>query len=144
MSPVYFSAYASTWNPEPLPIEGEFEIDTRWVGDMEIMEGGKSYTLEVSIKVKKDADYVMIKIPIPAGCSYNTKDQFRNVNEVHREYDYHETRIFAERLKTGTYHYTIDLLARFKGKYTANPATAEWMYFPTIYGRDKIQMVVIK
>jgi hypothetical protein len=98
----------------------------------------------VKLEVKKDAEYVMINIPIPAGCSYNSKDRSWSGNEVHREYDLHETRIYCERLRAGIYHYTIDLLPRYKGKYHLNPAKAEWMYFPVIYGREEMKNVVIE
>jgi len=38
------------------------------------------------IEVSKKAEYVMIEIPIPAGCSYGENGDKRNYAEVHREY----------------------------------------------------------
>jgi hypothetical protein len=100
--------------------------------------------LEVTVNVEKDADYVMISVPIPAGCSYAAKPQSRVQGEVYREYDIHETRIYSERMKKGTYHYSINLTPRYKGSYTLNPAKAEWMYFPVMFGRNSFSRTVIR
>jgi uncharacterized protein YfaS (alpha-2-macroglobulin family) len=85
----------------------------------------------------------MISVPIPGGCSYNSKPQNRSNGEVHREYDVQETRIYCENLRAGTYEYTIELLPRFKGNYQLNPAKVEWMYFPVIFGREEMKRVEI-
>ena len=142
--PVYITAYQEKWNAAPQKVEKDFIIHTAWQHDCKKLKAGKPVKLEVTLEVKKDAEYVMINIPIPAGCSYNSKNQNWSGGEVHREYDLHETRIYCERLRAGTYHYTIDLLPRYKGKYHLNPAKAEWMYFPVIYGRDEMKNVAIE
>jgi TonB-dependent SusC/RagA subfamily outer membrane receptor len=142
--PVYITAYQEKWNAAPEKVEKDFVIHTAWQQGIKKIKAGKPLKLEVKLEVKKDAEYVMINIPIPAGCSYNSKDRSWSGNEVHREYDLHETRIYCERLRAGIYHYTIDLLPRYKGKYHLNPAKAEWMYFPVIYGREEMKNVVIE
>jgi uncharacterized protein YfaS (alpha-2-macroglobulin family) len=142
--PVYITAYQEKWNAAPEKVEKDFVIHTAWQQGIKKLKAGKPVKLEVTLEVKKDAEYVMINIPIPAGCSYNSKNQSWLGSEVHREYDLHETRIYCERLHAGIYHYTIDLLPRYKGKYHLNPAKAEWMYFPAIYGRDEMKKVVIE
>jgi alpha-2-macroglobulin len=91
--------------------------------------------------VKKD--YVMIEVPIPASCSYDEK-RGRGPYEVHREYFRHKVTIFADRLPKGKYSYTIQLLPRFNGQYTVNPAKAELMYFPVFYGRTGIKSVTVR
>ena len=85
----------------------------------------------------------MLNVPIPAGCSYENKNQSWRNGEVHREYDYHQTTIFCKELKAGTYQYTISLVPRYTGKYTLNPARAEWMYFPVMYGQEKTKTIAI-
>ncbi|RZK15122.1 MAG: hypothetical protein EOO86_17320 [Pedobacter sp.] len=42
---------------------------------VEKKKAGQITTLKVEVEVKADADYVMIEIPIPAGCSYENKVQ---------------------------------------------------------------------
>src|SRR5262249_34239522 len=105
---------------------------------------GKPITLIVDLEVKRDAEYVMIEVPIPAGCSYQSRGQSWINGEIHREYYNHKTNIYCKLLKAGKYTYTIELLPRYSGKYTLNPAVAECMYFPTLYGREGVKDVVIK
>lgn len=143
-APVYFTAYEEKWNPEPEKVEGDFVVKTQWENDVNKLKAGKPVSLQITLNVKKDAEYVMISVPIPAGCSYNSKNQSRTNGEVHREYDLHETRIYCERLRAGTYHYTIQLQPRYKGVYSVNPAKAEWMYFPVIYGRESIGKIKVE
>lgn len=119
-------------------------ITTQWVGDPGNLIAGTPYNLKVVVDVKKDADYVMINVPIPAGCSYSTRNQSRSNGEVYREYDIHEARIYCENLPAGKYEYTIHLLPRYVGSFNLNPAKAEWMYFPTIYGRESLKQVSIR
>jgi uncharacterized protein YfaS (alpha-2-macroglobulin family) len=85
----------------------------------------------------------MIEIPIPAGCSYESKEQQWDNNEVHREYFKEKVSIFCRSLKQGKYTFTVNLIPRYNGKYTLNPAKAEMMYFPVFYGREGMKRVVI-
>ena len=97
--------------------------------------------LKAEITVKGDADYVMINLPIPAGCSYESKEQSRLNNEVHREYFKDRVSIFCRKLKQGNYIFSINLMPRYGGKYNLNPAKAEMMYFPVFYGREGMKQV---
>jgi len=142
--PVYFTTYYKEWNPTPEKVEKDFIVKTNWSDPKKFLEAGKPVSLEITVQVVKDADYVMISVPIPAGCSYGSKLQSHKDAEVHREYDIHETRIYCEEMKKGTYHYTINLVPRYRGSYTLNPAKAEWMYFPTVFGRNGIGKTVIQ
>ena len=85
----------------------------------------------------------MIQVPIPAGCSYNSKSTI-NRNEVHREYYKNEVIIFSNKLIKGSYQFEIDLLPRYTGKYTLNPAKIELMYFPTFNANNEIKKVNIR
>jgi len=93
--------------------------------------------------------YVMIEIPIPAGCSYGEKNlanrwRYQAINgEVHRKYFKEKVAIFCKELPIGTHTYTINLEPRFTGTYTLNPAKAEEMYFPIFYGRNGLKELVI-
>ncbi len=108
--------------------------------------------LIVTVKTEKKADYVMIEVPIPAGCSYgektsNTKSWWRHHNEnreIHRESPKEKVNIFCESMPKGTYTYIINLEPRYSGAYTLNPAKAEEMYFPVFYGRNKGKKVKIE
>jgi uncharacterized protein YfaS (alpha-2-macroglobulin family) len=143
-APLYITAYYQFWNSNPKPVQKDFKITTSWKDGETKLNAGKPATLHVELKVEKDADYVMINIPIPAGCSYDDKTQRRWSIETYREYDVEETRIYCDHLHAGVYSYDIKLLPRYKGQYTINPAKAEWMYFPVVYGRNEMKKVEIR
>ena len=94
---------------------------------------GVPVTLTVTLQVKQEgAQYVMLEVPVPAGCSYASKPVNFSRSEVYREYFKEKTVIFSEKLPVGTYQFTVPLLPRFTGKYTLNPVKVELMYFPVV------------
>ncbi len=143
-SPVYFTAYQEVWNENPKPVEKDFVIKTYFPDAKKKLKAGRPITLTVEVDVKKDAEYAMIEVPIPAGCSYESKQQSYGQGEVYREYYPNKTTIYSESLRVGKYTYTIKLIPRFTGKYTLNPAKIEWMYFPVIFGRNEIKRIVVE
>ena len=99
--PLYVSYFNRYWNPAPEVKEKDFVVHTFFENeDSSLLREGEKTKLIVKVQVLKDADYVMINIPIPAGCSYAEKNQHRGF-EVHREYFRNETSIFCEKLKEG-------------------------------------------
>jgi hypothetical protein len=142
--PIYFSSHQSFWNNNPMPKMGEFEIDTNFEFlESNIMTGGKEVTLLVNVKVNKDAQYVMINVPIPGGCSYSNY-QTRNQLESHRENYKNETAIFIENLPIGEHTFEIKLVPKYSGSYTLNPAKIELMYFPSFNANNSLNRVKIK
>lgn len=144
--PVYITGSQKFWNNAPQKVSKEFTVDT-WFERKEqkvtSLKGGDVVQLKAEVTAKGDADFVMIEIPIPAGCSYESKDQAWSNNEVHREYFKEKVSIFCRKLKEGKYTFTVNLIPRYDGKYTLNPAKAEMMYFPVFYGREGMKSVVI-
>lgn len=141
-SPVYFTAYREIWNPSPKKNDEKFRIETS-LNEGQRLTVGKPVTLDVTVEVKSDAEYVMIEVPVPAGCSYQSKNGSRSNGEVHREHYNNKTNIYCRFLKKGTYQYSIFLLPRFSGSYTVNPAVVESMYFPVLHGNNEIKSVRI-
>lgn len=145
--PVYFTAYQQFWNGAPEKHSNNFTVTTHFEnGGTKIssLTAGNPVTLKAEVEVKADAEYVMVEIPIPAGCSYNDKNRGWGNNEVHREYFKNKTSIFCSSLKKGKYTFEISLLPRFTGTYHLNPAKAEMMYFPVFYGREGMKLVRVK
>jgi TonB-dependent SusC/RagA subfamily outer membrane receptor len=144
--PVYLTGYQKFWNKNPEKVSKDFTVDT-WFekADTKItkLKGGQQVQLKAKVTARADGDFVMIEIPIPAGCSYESKDQAWSNNEVHREYFKEKVSIFCRKLKQGTYTFTVNLMPRYNGEYTLNPAKAELMYFPVFYGREGMRRVVI-
>ncbi|RKR85720.1 TonB-dependent SusC/RagA subfamily outer membrane receptor [Mucilaginibacter gracilis] len=144
--PVYITAYQQYWNRKPDKISKDFTVNTWFKKDQESvtkLKGGEQVTLEAEVTARADADYVMIEIPIPAGCSYYSKEQNYWGNEVHREYFKNKVNIFCRKLKQGKYSFSIKLMPRYSGNYNLNPAKAEMMYFPVFYGREAMKKVRI-
>ncbi|WP_114940245.1 alpha-2-macroglobulin family protein [Mucilaginibacter endophyticus] len=144
--PVYITGYQQFWNSKPEKVSKDFTVDT-WFEHKEkaitTLKGGEAVLLKAEVTVRGDADFVMVEIPIPAGCSYESKEQSWQNNEVHREYFKEKVSIFCRSLKQGKYTFTVNLIPRYNGKYTLNPAKAEMMYFPVFYGREGMKQVVI-
>ncbi|MET4080173.1 TonB-dependent SusC/RagA subfamily outer membrane receptor [Pedobacter sp. UYP30] len=144
--PIYFTAYQQFQNPKPKKVSKDFSVNTSFIQNGTTtakLKAGTLTTLKVEVDVRADADYVMIEIPIPAGCSYENKTQQFWGIETHREYFKNKTSIFCEKLKQGKYVFNIDLMTRYSGLYVLNPAKAEMMYFPVFYGREEMKKVGI-
>ncbi|WP_343534774.1 alpha-2-macroglobulin family protein [Pedobacter sp.] len=144
--PIYFTAYQQFQNTNPTKIDKDFVVRTSIAQKgktSQILKAGEVATLKVEVEVKADADYVMIEVPIPAGCSYENKSQGYWRLETHREYFKEKTSIFCTKLKQGKYTFEITLMPRYNGQYTLNPAKAEMMYFPVFFGREDLKNISI-
>ena len=152
-APVYVTTYQQYWNKTPERVEKEFVVNTYFENKekekVSALKAGQSVTLVAEVTATADAEYVMIEIPIPAGCSYfedskNTQYNYYYRVETHREQFKNKTAIFCERMPEGKHTFRIELMPRFTGKYTLNPAKAEMMYFPVFYGREDIKQIEIR
>lgn len=148
--PAYITAYQQNWNKQPEKLSKDFEVTTWFEKDnkkISMLSAGDNVVLKAEVNVKADAEYVMIEIPIPAGCSYGNKESnsyYWRFPETHREYLKNKVSIFCTKLTQGTYTYTINLIPRFGGRYILNPAKAEMMYFPVFFGREEMKKIDIK
>lgn len=144
--PVYFTAYQQFFNKAPEKVTGVFDVTSVFSDNnntLAMLEAGKPVTLTVTVHAKKTADYVLVEIPIPAGCSYADKSGQWSNNEVHREHFKEKVSIFCTQLKEGKHTFTVSLLPRYTGKYYLNPAKAEMQYFPVFMGREALKQVYI-
>ncbi|WP_300599867.1 alpha-2-macroglobulin family protein [Niabella sp.] len=145
--PVYMTAYQQFQNRTPQAVSKDFTVSSRLLQDnrdVQTLKAGKNALLRVEVTARADADYVMIEVPIPAGCSYGTKMQNFWGVETHREYLKNKTAIFCTKMKQGTYTFDIMLMPRYTGNYVLNPAKAELMYYPVFYGRETIKKIAIE
>jgi hypothetical protein len=144
--PLFVTVYQQDWNPHPEPESSKgFTVQTRFTHSRDTVStlvAGKTATLEVVVTLDADADYVQIEVPIPAGCSYESKPAGLYGEEAHREHFKEKVAIFCNRLSKGEHRFSIELIPRFSGKYTLNPAKAELMYFPTFYGNEKVKTII--
>ncbi len=144
--PLYCTSYQKFWNQNPKQESENFEITTSFLQNgkpLSSLKQGESATLQVELKVKKQsAEYAMLEIPIPAGCSYSDSGS-RWLNSSYREQFRDRQMLYFPKLNAGTYTFNIKLDARFAGEYQLNPTKLELMYFPTIYGRNEISSITI-
>jgi TonB-dependent SusC/RagA subfamily outer membrane receptor len=141
---MYLTLYQQWQNKTPQKVDSLFDITTTLVqrGDtVKALKAGSSAMLKVRIDALKSAQFVMVEIPIPAGCVVTQKEQ---VPDQHREYLKDRTVVFIENLKRGLHYINIPLDVRYKGNYTLNPAKIELMYQPVFYGREEMKQVGIQ
>lgn len=138
--PVYFTAHQKRWVNNPLPVADDIKVKTYFKDDKDILKTGIPTKLFVEVTMLKKAEYLMIEIPIPAGCYYQNKS-VNYAKEEHREYYKNKTNIYIKSLPAGTHVFEIDLVPRYSGSYALNPAKVELMYYPTIYGRNGVKRV---
>ncbi|MGE9311283.1 alpha-2-macroglobulin family protein [Niabella sp. CJ426] len=145
--PVYFTAYQQFQNRQPEKVSKDFEVKSYFMQngfEAKELKGGKTTLLRVEVTARADAEYVMVEVPIPAGCNYENKRQSFWGVETHREYFKNKTSIFCTKLSQGKYVFDIELMPRYSGVYNLNPAKAEMMYFPVFYGREGMKKVNIQ
>jgi hypothetical protein len=145
-TPIYFTAWQQSFNTLPQKIEQHFKLTTSLRENedtVSMLQPGHVCVLQVDVDVKEKADYLMLTIPIPAGCSY-ADNKSGNWIESHREEYKDHTSIFCEQLLPGHYTFKVALQPRYAGSYTLNPAQLESMYFPTVKGRCGMKRVVVK
>lgn len=138
---IYISSTQTSWNNNPQSKSGDFRIDTRWQNPTLVR--GENARLIVTVTAEKEAEYVVISVPVPGGCSYNDH-QPRSMTETHREEYRNKVNIYCERMSAGTHTFEIDLTPRFNGRYTINPATVKMIYFPAFNANNMIKSVDIK
>ncbi|MFN7117967.1 MAG: hypothetical protein ACK4TA_14290, partial [Saprospiraceae bacterium] len=146
-TPIFFTAYQQFFNTKPERKDDLFSIKSTLYQhnkSTSYLQQGEKATLKVEVEVKEKADYVMIEIPIPAGCSYAEKPNGWRFPEVHREYFKEKTAIFCQELSAGKYEFNIELEPRFTGNFTLNPVKVEQMYFPTFNGNNEMKRILIK
>jgi uncharacterized protein YfaS (alpha-2-macroglobulin family) len=137
-------------NKNPQKVDSLFNVQTAFTLKNTDTVKGQSVKLplsspinmQVHILVKKDAQFVQIEIPIPAGMVYASKPQ-SGWNE-HREYLKDRVLVFKEQLPAGEYQFSIPLETRFGGRFALNPAKVELMYFPLFFGREGMKEVGIE
>lgn len=140
--PVYMSVSERKFITDPSPDTTDFRITTMWPGYGNEVRAGIPVTLTVDVEFYKSAEYLVIEIPIPAGFSYNARESLVR-GETHREFYRDHVAVFIRRANPGRRSFTVELMPRFTGTFTANPAKVSLMYFPPIFSNEGINKVRI-
>ncbi len=141
---VYFTAYQKVFNTTPEPVVTNFIASTSFQKNGQTMasiKAGERMKMIVTIEVLKDAEFVMLQVPIPAGCLFVNKSNY--AGGVYREFFKDKVAMFAETLPKGKHVFEIELEPRYNGTYNLNPTKVELMYYPTFFGRNEMKKIAI-
>lgn len=136
--PVYLTCFQRFWNDKPEAVDSLFRVKTHFLqkeDTLTSLKTSESFSLEVTVTTTKAAGYVVLKVPIPAGCVHG-EGLVRSYIESYRERRKDRVNIYLRNLPPGTRKFRIPLEARFEGHYQLNPARVEMMYVPVKFGRN--------
>ena len=140
----YIMDYKNKKVTEPYEYNDKLNIETYFENKNDnYLKSGEPVNFIINVKTLTDCEYVILEIPIPAGCSYYEKTIRTYDFETHREYYKEKTVIYIENLKKGIYDFKISLLPRYTGKYNINPAKISLMYFPVITSNNGMKTVTV-
>ncbi|MEO1518557.1 MAG: alpha-2-macroglobulin family protein [Bacteroidota bacterium] len=144
---IFISLTQTYWKEAKNARSKDFEVSSSfWQNGQEVNEliAGQQTQLQVTVRNEQDMEYVMVEVPIPAGCAHAKQAGSRSRYEVYREQFKEKAAIFCRDLPAGEHVFRLPLLPRFAGTYHLNPAKAEEMYFPTLNGREAVKEVRIR
>lgn len=104
---------------------------------------GKPVQMTVTVNVKEKMDYVLLEIPIPASCIYNSQKSKGNPYESYREDFRHMTAISCASLPRGKHLFKINLIPRYEGRFKVVPVKVEEMYFPVNANYSKAKIITV-
>ncbi len=136
--PVYLTCFQRFWNDKPEAVDSLFRVKTHFLqkeDTLTSLKTSESFSLEVTVTTTKAAGYVVLEVPIPAGCVHG-EGLVRSYIESYRERRKDRVNIYLRNLPPGTRKFRIPLEARFEGHYQLNPARVEMMYVPVKFGRN--------
>jgi len=140
----YLTLFQEDWNKNPKSDSSQFRIHAYFEKNgqkLTHLVSGEKIKMIVEVDALKDADYTMLEIPIPAGCTYASKPQ--DIWYAHKEYLKNKVVIFSEEMSKGAHRFEVELETRYNGLYQINPAKVSLMYFPTFSGNNEVTSVCI-
>ncbi|RYD99981.1 MAG: hypothetical protein EOP54_01870 [Sphingobacteriales bacterium] len=147
MAPAYISVNYEFFNPDAVEKEGTFIVSSTFKDNggtvQEVLKQGESLKLIIKVEAIKDAEYVLIDVPLPAGCIPLPKSK-TNPYEASRANFKDKTSIYCNTLPEGVHYFEIDVQARFKGAFRLSPASAAMMYFPDEQGNTAVKRIEIR
>lgn len=146
LQPVFVSFTQSRWNPQPARRDSLFDIRTSLIGEegyISQLKTGEKAWIRVNVKVNYAGEYLMLQVPVPAGCSFGEKKQSYPYAD-HAEYYKDRVNLYFTRLPEGNYTFDIELEPRYAGNYTLNPAQMEMMYAPVKNGNNEVRQTAVR
>jgi hypothetical protein len=126
--------------PAPAADETHFKVKSHWAKPPQV---GEITNLILEIKPQQSAEYLMVEIPLPGGCTVAPSATLFGNKSVYQEVRGNKVYLYLRQME-GTFNYKLPLLARYAGKFNLNPVKIELMYFPTFGGNNSRKSVVVK
>ncbi len=142
-SQMFLTAYQKSWKKNPERVDSLIQVNTSLSKGQSLKQSIKT-KLELTIKTAHTLNYVMVTVPIPAGCSIANQVSKWQLGADHVEYLYNQINIYYTQINRGDKTISFELIPRFSGEFQLNPAKVELMYFPTHFGREKLKKVTIQ
>ncbi len=136
-APLQISVYETSIQNPAMKVDTLFEVSSvfRKASDtITSIKLGESFRHFGQYIVKKDAEFTMLEIPIPAGAVFINKNVSKLPYEINREYHHDKVVVFFRNLPKGTYYFSIDLQSRYAGEFNVIPTKISLMYFPDVFG----------
>ncbi len=131
---LYVSTEQKYWEENPDVVSNGMTIKAEYVS---VNKKENRSVIKVDVTLEADAEYLVISIPIPAGCSYDETTYSYTRGESHREEYKDRVNIFCERIGEGSHHFEVPLNERYPGVYTINPSEVHLIYFPAFNANNK-------
>jgi hypothetical protein len=145
-APVNLYSYEHKEDRSPASVDTVFEIKrTFFQNGKEVtsLKLAESTLMRVEVIVRKPSKYVLLELPIPAGCSYGGGIPVKYQNEEFRKNYKHKTAIACRNLPIGKHTFEVYLTPRFEGNYNLPPGSVGLMYFPDISSYTALETIKI-
>jgi len=146
-SKVFAMQYSQYFDAHPTAVDSLFKVEIQYFVDDSLVTSftaGDQVIMKLNVIAKKQADYAMIEIPLPASCTYSNANIIENSVEVHREKYKEKLIIYCESLPEGQTTFQVELQARFPGTFNVNPASVKEMYYPFFFGRNGMERIRVE
>jgi hypothetical protein len=124
------SGYQEQWEVAPQKRVAEFALQSWFAAGGKkdtVFAEGSELVQTVSIDMKANGSYLMLEVPLPAGCYIATKRWPHWAKEV--AYFDDKVVFYLENIPKGTYTLELPLVAQYAGRFTANPVALRSMYW---------------
>lgn len=136
----FASVTSAQYYPNPIVDDSHFKVKSSWEKAPQV---GEITNLNLEIEAKESAEYLMIEIPLPAGCTLQREESGFYRASVYEELRGDKVYLYLRKIE-GRFKYSLPLLARYAGEFALNPIKIELMYFPALSGNNTKQNVVVK
>lgn len=131
--PLFVNHYNTVFEESPEKRHDQMRVHTVFKENdkpLEALTTGRIIDMDIHVELDQSAEYFMLDVPIPAGCTY-TEQQTRGI-ETHREAFRNKCVFYFEHLPKGKHTFTVSLEVRFAGSFHVNPVRLGSMYFKQI------------